>query len=688
MHGAPDFLKTLAIVLGVAAVTTVAFQRLRLPVVFGYLLAGLIVGPHVSIPLLADSATVHTLSELGVILLMFSLGLEFSLGRLFKGGWPVLIVAVLETTLMLGLGYTAARLFGWTMLQGIFAGGVVAISSTTIILKAFADAGVKGRVSELVFGVLIVEDILAILLLAILTPVAASGTLSAAPVGETIVRLAAFLVGLLVIGMLVVPRLMRFVVRLERPETTLVASIGICFATALLAREIGYSVALGAFLAGSFVEASGEGHRVTRLVEPVRDMFVAVFFVSVGMLLEPSRVAHQWPAVLAFTLLVMLGKFGAVSVSAFLTGAGTRTAVQAGMSMAQIGEFSYILAGVGLASGAMPPDFSPIVVAVSAITALSTPWFVRVAEPVASAIDRNLPHPLQTFATLHATWIENLRNRPETSADRERLQRTLRVLAMDAAVVAAVTIGASVLGDSATALLAARTAVAPDMASWAVMAAAVLLAVPFLAGIFRTGRALGLLLSHRSFPDPAPGRLDLAAAPRKGLVVAIQMTAVLAVGAPLVAVTLPFLPPLAGLVLFALALVVMGVAVLRTAYDLQGHVRAAAEVVVDAIGRHARQDGPGGGERALHRAHLVLPGLGDPVSVALEPQHHAVGRTLAQLELRGRTGASILAISRGDDMVLVPDGHSQLLAGDVVALAGTTDAIASARALLERGAQD
>jgi CPA2 family monovalent cation:H+ antiporter-2 len=684
----PDFLKTLAIVLGVAAVTTIVFQRLRLPVVFGYMLAGLIVGPHVSIPLVADSATVHTLSELGVILLMFSLGLEFSLRRLLKGGWAVLIVAVLESTLMLGLGYSAARLVGWTVLQSVFAGGVVAISSTTIILKAFDAQKVRGRFTELVFGVLVVEDVLAIVMLAVLTPLSAGGALSAAPVGQTVVRLAAFLAGLLVAGMVLVPRLMRFVVRLQRPETTLVASVGICFATALLARSIGFSVALGAFLAGSLVEESGEGRAVSRLIEPVRDMFVAVFFVAIGMLIEPALVLRYWPAVLAFTLIVVAGKVGAVSASAFLTGAGTRTALQAGMSLAQIGEFSFILAAAGLSAGVMPPSFFPIVVAVSAITALTTPLFIHFAEPVAAAVDRNLPRSLQTFATLYGTWIESLGRRPETSDDRARMRRTLRVLAMDACVVAALAIGTAVLGASAAARLATAMGIAPAPAQVAVVAAAALLTAPFLAGIFRTGRALGTQLSRRAFPDPTPGRLDLAAAPRRGLIVAVQMTTVLVVGAPLVAVTEPFLPPFVGLGLFAASLVVMTIAVWRTAADLQGHVRAAAEVVVDALGRHARHEGPGGGERALRRAYELLPGLGEPVPVRIEARHRAVGRRLTDLELRGRTGATIIAISRGEDVVLVPDGHEELRAGDVVALAGTSEAIEAAKRLLDLGAEE
>lgn len=684
MHAAPDFLQTLAIVLGVAAVTTIVFQRLRQPVVFGYMLAGLIVGPHVPIPLVADSDTVHTLSELGVILLMFALGLEFSLRRLIGAGWPVLIVGVLQSTVMLGLGYTAGRMFGWNVLQSIFAGAVIAVSSTTIIVKAYLDLKVQGRVTDLVFGVLIVEDVLSILMLAVLVPLSSGGA-AAVPVGETLVRLGAFLAGVLVIGMLVVPRLMRFVVRMKRPETTLVASVGICFAIALLARSLGYSVALGAFLAGSLVEESGEGRIVTHLIEPVRDMFAAVFFVSVGMLLDPRLVAEHWVAVVVFTLLVVVGKVGAVTVIAFLTGAGTRVALQAGMSLAQVGEFSFILASAGFAAGVMPDYFYGIVVAVSAVTTLLTPWFIRFAEPVAAAVDRNLPRPLQTFATLHGTWIESLTEHPETSADRARLRRIVQVLVIDACVIAALAIGTAELGQELTSRVAARTGLTLGAAQVGVVVAAMLLALPFLTGIFRTSRALGQHLARRSFPDPEPGRLDRAAAPRRGMVVAVQLTAVLVVGGPVVAVTQPFLPPFMGLGFLGVCLLLLAVALWRSAANLQGHVRAAAEVLVDALGRHARQDGPGGGERALRRAYELLPGLGEPVSMTLTAAHAAVGHALSDLELRGRTGATIIAISRGEDVVLVPDGREELRAGDVLALAGTGEAIEAARDLLARG---
>jgi len=248
MQDAHEFLRSLTVVLAVAAITTVVFQRLRQPVVLGYIIAGLIVGPHVPIPLVADPGVVQTLSELGVILLMFSLGLEFSLRKLMAVGPTAGLTALLQSSLMVWLGFTIGRLFGWTPLESLFAGAVIAISSTTIIAKAFEEQGITGKLRELVVGVLIVEDLIAVLLMAVLTAVASGSGLAASPLVATIARLAAFLVGLVGIGLLLVPRAMRAISRLNHRETTLVARIGICFTIALLAQSFGYS-GLGALAA-------------------------------------------------------------------------------------------------------------------------------------------------------------------------------------------------------------------------------------------------------------------------------------------------------------------------------------------------------------------------------------------------------------------------------------------------------
>jgi CPA2 family monovalent cation:H+ antiporter-2 len=687
MPDSHDFVANLALVLCVAAGTTLLCQRLRQPVVFGYLLAGMIVGPHLPIPLVADEAMVHALAELGVTLLMFGLGLEFSLRRLFQVGPTAGLIAVSQSGAMVFLGYVIGQAFGWTTLESVYAGALIAISSTTIIVKAFAEQKVTGRFTEVVFGVLIIEDLLAIFLLAILT--AASGGEGVAT-GVLLAKaglLAAFLGGYVVVGLLVVPRLVRFAARLGSAETTLVTAIGICFGGAVLAHSFGYSVALGAFIAGSLVAESGEAGTIEHLVAPVRDMFGAIFFVAVGMLIDPRLVAEHWVAVVVLAVVVIVGKVVAVSVSTFLTGYGTRTAVQTGMSLAQIGEFSFIIAGVGLSTGATRAFLYPVAVAVSALTTLTTPWLIRSAGPVASYVDRSLPRPLQTFATLYETWLARLRER--RGGKRSRVRRLAWLLVVDTALIAGVAIGVTAGLDPAADWVARSLGAAPDAARRVVLIGGAVLLLPLLYGLLRTVRALVATLALEVVPAVPAGRVDPGAAPRRALIVAMELTILCVLGIPLLAITQPFLPPFRGPVIFGLVLAFLAVALWRSATDLQAHARAGAEVIASLLARQMASDRPASGPptgqapAAIPDVGTVLPGLGEPVMLRLEAGDPGVGKTLAQLDVRGLTGAAVLALDRSGEQVLLPTGQERLQSGDVLALAGAPEAVDAATTLLK-----
>jgi len=682
MQDAHEFLRSLTVVLAVAAVTTVLFQRLRQPVVLGYLIAGLIVGPHVPIPLVADPAVVQTLSELGVILLMFSLGLEFRLRKLMAVGPTAGLTALLQSSLMVWLGFTIGRLFGWTPLESLFAGAVIAISSTTIIAKAFDEQGITGTLREFVVGVLIVEDLIAVLLMAVLTAIASGSGLAAGPLVGTVARLVAFLVILVAVGLMVVPRAIRAIVRLKRRETTLVASIGICFTIALLAQVFGYSVALGAFLAGSLVAESGEEKQIERLVEPVRDVFGAVFFVSVGMLIDPALVAQHWGAVVALTAAVIIGKVVSVSLGAFLTGSGMRTSVQAGLSLAQIGEFSFIIAALGLALHATGEFLYPVAVAVSAMTTLLTPWMIRASEPIAAWVDRKLPRPLQTFAVLYGSWLEELRARRPAATAVAGIRRLLRLLLLDAAIIAVLIVATSASIGRIAAFARDQLGLSQVVARWLVVAAAAALSAPFCVGVVRLSQKLGVTLARLALPAEKHKRVDFAAAPRRMLVVTFQLAGVLLVGTPLLALTQPFLPAALGAAVLALLVVVLGVAFWRSATNLQGHVRAGAEVVLEALAAQSRPRPTPTATDTLEQVHQLLPGLGALAAVPLDAGSAVIGRTLAQVNLRGRTGATVLAITRADGGVLVPTAKERLREGDVLAVAGTHEAIDAAKAAL------
>jgi CPA2 family monovalent cation:H+ antiporter-2 len=383
------FLSALAVTLCVAAVTTLACQWLRQPVVLGYLLAGMIVGPHLPVPVIADRHIIETLSEVGVVMLMFSLGLEFSLRGLLRLGRRPGITALVQCSAMLVFGYVFARVFGWTRREAIFTGAMIAISSTTIIAKAFDEQGKRGELRQFVVGVLIVEDLIAIALMIGLTALASGENATPGQLLLSAGRFAAFLIAVIAAGILFVPRMIRAVRKLGRPETMVITSIGICFLVALLALEFGYSVALGAFIAGSTIAESGEGEYVEEQIRPIKDIFAAVFFVSVGMLIDPKLIGHHALAVGVLTLVVIVGKIVSVAAGALLSGGGRRLAIQAGMSLAQIGEFSFIIAALGTDLNATGDFLYPVAASVSAITTFTTPWLIRAADPVADRLAPN-----------------------------------------------------------------------------------------------------------------------------------------------------------------------------------------------------------------------------------------------------------------------------------------------------------
>jgi CPA2 family monovalent cation:H+ antiporter-2 len=680
MDSSIAFLTDLAIVLGVAALTSVVSQRLRLPPVFGYLVAGVLIGPTDFFPLVADVDTIRTLSELGVILLMFSLGLGFTIQKIAKLASTAGLIAAVEIGLCISLGYLVGQALGWTRLESLFAGALVAISSTMIIAKVFEDQRITGPLADIVYGVLVMEDLVAILFLAILSAVIGGSGTAVETIAGTLPRLAAFLAIVTFVGLYAVPRAFRWIARQRRDETTLVASVGLCFSAALLAHVAGFSVALGAFLAGSFVAEGGVSKQVEPLVRPLRDMFAAIFFVAVGMSIEPAAIFEYWPAVLALTAAVLVGKTLGVTIGAFLAGLGTRTSIRAGMSMGQIGEFSFIIVGLGVATGATGSFLAPVTVFVSVATALLTPFFVARSSAVANHVDRRLPHALQTYATLYGSWVESARGRGLPSTATGRIRRLARFIVLDAVLLTTILIGVSLTLESGTDSLASLLGLPPAVVQAGAVALALAALFPLLYGIVHSARSLGTAIALQAVPAAPPGRADLGAAPRRALRLSVQIGVVLIVGIPMVAVTLPILPTYGGPALLGMLLLLLGFAFWRSARDLQGHVRAGATMIVEALavtGEHPTSPG-----RILAEVRQLLPGIGELTQVVLGAGEAAVGQTLAQLNLRGLTGASVVALCRGEERLVLPEGDKELQVGDILALTGSQRAIAAATALL------
>jgi CPA2 family monovalent cation:H+ antiporter-2 len=690
-------IQDLSIILFTAAITSLLSQRIKQPPVLGYLLAGIILGPHVPGIVIGAQESLHlthALSELGVILLMFTIGIEFSLRKIARIGVSAGLTALIEVGLMVSLGYLAGRLFGWNATESLFLGACLGISSTMLVAKAFEEQKLRGGFAELTFAVLVFEDMIAILLLAVLTAVASGAGLSPGEFALTIGKLLGFLLALLAGGLLVVPRFIRWAVHQNKGETTLISAIAVCFAMSALAVLADYSAALGAFIGGMLVSESGEGPRVEHLIKPLKDLFAAIFFIAVGLQIDPNLVLQYWLPVLVFTALVLVGKVVGVSLGAFLSGNGLRNSVRAGMSLAQIGEFSFIIALLGTNKGATGDFLFPVAVAVSLLTTLTTPIFVRRSQAVAEAFDRRLPARLQTFVTFYDGWIEQLRAMPPAVSTWATIRKTIALLLLDATLLLAVLAGSRLIQWRVVEMISHRFTLSMVLVDMAWMAVTVLIAGVFLFGVLRRAAALARILAELVVPARKEGKLDLGSAPRRVFTVALELAFSLVVGLPLVAISQPFLPYSAGLVVLVVVVGTLAYNVWTSVTNLQGHVRAGTELIVEMLSRQSHEVGQAkhSAEESLVTAHTMLPGFPGMIAVRLLDTSPAVGRSLGQLSLRVRAGAQVLAITRegegegGADTVM-PTPREVLRAGDTLTLAGTLEATERARELLLVGSE-
>jgi monovalent cation:H+ antiporter-2, CPA2 family len=672
-----NFLGDLALVLCVAAVTTVIFQALRQPVVVGYLVAGMAVGPHLRVPLLADYDRIHTLSELGVILLMFALGLEFSVRKLIKLGPTSGFITAIQVGLMIWLGYICGKAMGWTPLESIFTGAFLSISSTTIVAKAYEETTVTQRLRDLVFGVLLMEDLTAVVELAVLTTLASGTRVSAPMLFSTLAHLVIFLVLLVGIGIVLVPRVIQLVVRLNRPETTLIASVGIAFGLALLAEHAGYSVALGAFLGGSLVAESGEVHSIEHLVAPVRDLFGAVFFVSVGMMIDPGLIAEHWLALVLLVSAVIVGKVVAVGLGSLMSGAGIKTSVEAGMSLAQIGEFSFIIAGVGLHLSATRDFIYTLAVAVSAITTFTTPFMIRAAEPVGEFVASHFPEPVALLESLYDAWMERVRIAGATREARASLRWPIALITFSAIAIGAILIFNEVDPLDFTDKAAHLLEVTPFDAGLAVDVVALIVCAPFALLLQYGSRKLATAIAMRAIPISTRETLEKKwASAERALIEMLQLTILLGVVMPLVAIVQPFMEPVEGVGIVVIAAVLMGIVVWRSARLMQGQMRAAVELLASSFtAREETQVHP-----PLHEHEL--PGIGSLTAIRIMPNCAVAGRTFKDLDLRSSTGATVVAIARAEEGFHAPEPDEIIHPGDVLELAGSSDSIATAAAFL------
>jgi CPA2 family monovalent cation:H+ antiporter-2 len=549
---------------------------------------------------------------------------------------------------------------------------MLSMSSTTVIIKVLGELGkMKERFAQLIFGILIIEDILGIAMIALLSGIAMTGKLSAGDVGLTLGKLAIFLAVTLVAGLLTVPRLIGYVARFKSNEMLIVTVLGLCFGVALLAAKLGYSVALGAFIIGAVIAEAREIHRVETLLEPVRDMFSAIFFVAIGLLIEPKMLVEYWQPILVITLAVILGKVLTCSFGAFVGGYDTRTSLRVGMGLAQIGEFSFIIASLGVTLKVTSAYLYPIAVAVSAITTLLTPYLIRSADGTVAWFDRAAPKPLVESLGLYTRWVGQLGSQRHGGMATKLAWRWVGQMALNAALIAAVFIAAMFVERRPPAWLQSLSLGEQGLKAPLWLAAAVL-SLPMVIATFRKLQALGLLVAEtRVSPSAAGERTD---AIRAVVAQVVPVAGSVALGLFVLVLSSTLLPSLNVWVM--LLAILAGIAWLLWRSFIK--IYAKAQVALQETLAQAPDPRPG-------PLPVALPSLlreADLETITLPAASPLLGKLIRELALRTHTGASIVGIERGGASIINPGPDEELQAGDQILMLGTGAQLAAAKALL------
>lgn len=383
----------LALILISAGVTTIIFKLLRQPLVLGYIVAGFLVGPHLNIfPTVADIANIEVWSEIGIIFLLFGLGLEFSFKKLFSVGSKAFVTALLEIVAMIAVGVLLGFVMNWDLMQSIFLGGMLAMSSTTIIIKAFEDMKLKNEpFVDLTMVVLIIQDVVAVVMMVLLSTAAASKQSAGMEMLMSIVKLVFFLILWFVVGIYLIPSFFKKAKKYINDETLLIISIGLCFGMVIVANGVGFSSALGAFVIGSILSETIESERIIKLTHSIKDLFGAIFFVSVGMMIDPQILVQYWELILSLVVITLVIKALVSSGAALIAGATLEDSIKTGFTLSQVGEFAFIIASVGVTLGVMPKHIYPVIIAASVITTFTTPYWIKAATPLYLFLNRKLP---------------------------------------------------------------------------------------------------------------------------------------------------------------------------------------------------------------------------------------------------------------------------------------------------------
>ncbi len=654
----------LALILVTAGVITVIFKWLKQPLVLGYILAGFFIGPYFKwFPVITDPTNVHVWSDIGIVFLMFALGLEFSIKKLKKVGATGAITALTELAIMFIIGNTVGHLLGFKDMDCIFLGCMLSISSTAIIVKSFDDLKLKQqKFTSTVTAVLVVEDIIAVLLLVVLSTISVSRTFNGAALAGSMVKLVFFLIVWFVFGIYLIPTFLRWMRKYMTEETLLLVAVGLCFGMVVLAAKAGFSTALGAFVMGAILAETIEADVIHRLITPLKNLFSAVFFVSVGMLIQPAVLGKHWLTVLIIALSIIIFKSMAATTGVLLSGKPLKTAMQSGFCFCQIGEFSFIIAGLGLSYGVIDENLYPIIVSVSILTTFVTPYMIKGALPAYNWLEPRMSDKTKSVLERYST---NSGGDDDSRATIGRfIRKQLTGILLYGVILAAI-----------------------SLLSLGILR-------PFLDGIFKNleipqiwSRLLGLV-GTLVIMSPFLWAVAVKGVSKKSikemfetyrfshavvipLLILRYFVALFSVGSVIagyVAVAVGFLMVLAFMVLAAVLLS-------RRADGFYGQIEERFTKNFNSRQAQASFHIPAGMENEFAMERLRMT-----------PSSPLAGKTLAESRIRDVYGANIVTIERGENIIDMPDKDQILMPADVLTVIGTEEQVNAIRADIEKEA--
>lgn len=672
MSHLPTLIADLALILISASIITLLFKWLKQPLVLGYIVAGLLAGPYVHIfPTVGDIANINIWAEIGVVFLLFALGLEFSFKKLINVGSTAFITATTEVISMLLIGYMVGYLLGWGTMNSIFLGGMLSMSSTTIIIKAFDDLGLRSqRFTGIVFGTLVVEDLIAILMMVLLSTMAVSKDFVGEELLVSVLKVVFFLILWFLIGIFILPAFLKKAKKLMNNETLLIVSLGLCLGMVVLATYTGFSAALGAFIMGSILAETIEAEHIEHIIQPVKDLFGAIFFVSVGMLVNPAvLVEYAWPVII-ITLVTIIGKAIFSSLGVLLSGESLNISIKSGFSLAQIGEFAFIIAGLGVSLKVLDPFISPIIVAVSVITTFTTPYFIRLANPFAEWLYKVLPLKVQEMLARYASGKKTVNH----DSDWKKLLKNIvgRVIIYSVLLTAIWLLSVKTLYPAVSELFTPVTI----WVNLAMCLVTLLLMTPFLwALISNKYNSSAIFLKLWEDENYNHGRL-----------VALVLFRVSVAIFFISAVVISYFHLNIGIgVVIAVAVVAL-ILILRE--DLTQYSRLETHFLTNLNLR----------EEVAKKHHPLKTSFNSEfnnkdielTSVVVSPYSRYIGKSLGELSFRQEFGVNVVAIVRGDLKIYIPKSSERIYPQDKLAVVGTDGQLQKFRDEIEspQGAPD